>query len=85
MDEESYAQDGGNDTPQYEKLLQLEDLESLLEELEEGGWETDFDKAALPGEMLGRINAAQISTLMELKGKIARLHATLDSEDQDSN
>jgi hypothetical protein len=66
--------------PDYEKLLQLEDYESLLEELEEGGWESDLLSAGLPGEMLGRINAAQISSTGELRDKIARLHASIDDD-----
>ena len=66
--------------PDYEKLLQLEDYESLLEELEEGGWESDFQSAGLPGEMLGRISAAQIRTTGELRDKIARLHASMDDD-----
>jgi hypothetical protein len=66
--------------PDYEKLLQLEDYESLLEELEEGGWESDLQSAGLPGEMLGRINAARISSTGELRDKIARLHASIDDD-----
>ncbi len=77
--------DGDNEltgVPDYEKLMQLEDYESLLEELEEGGWESDLKSVGLPGEMLGRINAAQISDTQELRDKIARLHASMDSEEE---
>lgn len=68
--------------PDYEGLLQLEDYESLLEELEEGGWESDLKSAGLPGEMQGRIDAAQINHASELREKIRRLHARLDEEEE---
>lgn len=79
MDEEMRA---GDAVPDYENLLELEDLESLLEELEEGGWENDFKGVGLPGEMMGRINAAQIDSTGQLRDKIARLHDALDREEE---
>ena len=81
MDRDDNFGGAGDEAPEYERLLWLDDLESLLEELEEGGWDTDLHNTPLPGEMRGRINAARIGSLDELKRKIARLHASLDGED----
>ncbi len=81
MDTLGHSRDNEQLTPHYELLVELEDLESLLEELEEGGWDVDLKSADLPGEIQDRIDEAKITNLTELRDKIARLHASLDSSE----
>jgi hypothetical protein len=66
---------------EYDALLTLEDLESLLEELEEAGVEGEIGSARLEGDLRQRVNAAGISNTETLRARIARMHARLDEED----
>ncbi|HEX9990237.1 MAG TPA: hypothetical protein VGE45_17395 [Chloroflexia bacterium] len=78
MDSDTQAQDDGDGT--YRKLVLLDDLESLLEELEELGITEDGAKAALPGDLRERMGELEVSSITEIRGRIATLHRELDQE-----
>ena len=63
----------------YQALLELESLESLLEELEEEGIQ-DLNPGKLPAHLAARMEVANVASLADLRAKIAQLHLTLDSE-----
>lgn len=71
---------GGIDGNEYDSLLALEELESLLEELEEAGIEGDLAAARLPADTDRRVREAGVDTTDALRTKIARMHAQLDQE-----
>jgi hypothetical protein len=54
----------------------LEDLESLLEDLEDYG-----DSAQLPLDLRSRMDDLDVSNAAELRKRILELHAQLDAED----
>jgi hypothetical protein len=62
-------------------MLELEDLEALLEELEEGGWDADLNSDLLPEDLKVRIQEAGVRDVVELKRQIARLHVALDDRE----
>ena len=66
---------------EYGELLFLEELESLLEDLEEAGITDILDAADLPAELLQRVQAAGVATLDELKARILELHDLLDERE----
>lgn len=67
----------------YLQLLDLEELESIQEELEEIGIETEPDWSRMPlalREHLARLGIANISDLIN---RIAYLHSELDEAERD--
>jgi hypothetical protein len=72
---------GAEDAPEYDGMLELEDLEGLLEELEEGGWDADLTSEQMPRDLKERVQEAGVRDIVELKQKIARLHVAMDNED----
>ena len=81
MDAQDRAGNEAESSPDYENLLELENLESLLEELEEGGWDADIKSAQLPGDLQRRVDEAQVRDVTDLRHKIAHLHTTLDKDE----
>ncbi len=70
------AKDRREEGAEYEAVLILEDLESLLEDLEDSG-----DSAQLPVDLRTRMDDLGISSATELRKRILELHAQLDAED----
>ncbi|HKP53510.1 MAG TPA: hypothetical protein VJ183_12775 [Chloroflexia bacterium] len=64
------------ESAEYEAVLMLEELESLLEDLEEYG-----DTERLPSDLQSRMETLGISNAAELRKRILELHAQLDEED----
>lgn len=62
----------------YKRMLLLDDLESLLEELEDEGITSE---SALPPGMRERMVELDVFSLMALRGKIAELHSEMDKEE----
>jgi hypothetical protein len=79
MDRNTEAQSDGDAT--YRKLVLLDDLESLLEEVEEHGIEEDDTTAAFPNDLYQRMEDLEVSSITEIRGRIAELHRELDQED----
>jgi hypothetical protein len=79
MDSGTEAQSDGDAT--YRKLVLLDDLESLLEELEEEGIAEDGASAGLPNDLRKRMEELGVSSLAHLHARIAELHRELDQEE----
>lgn|GEM_PF-1953533 len=63
--------------PTYETMLTLEHLESLLEELEEEGFD-GREGAALPHHLREQMDELGVANTEEIERRIAQLHAELD-------
>lgn len=68
-----------HDSAEYSDLLLLDNLESLLEDLEDAGALDDLDLSHMPTELADRVRDADVTSLDELRSMIAKLHAGLDS------
>lgn len=79
MDSDTGAQSRGDAT--YHKLMLLDDLESVLEELEEHGIAEDGATAVLPSDLYERMEELEVSSVTEIRERIAELHRELDQED----
>jgi hypothetical protein len=81
--------DMGNGTDQspeedeYDRLALLEDLESLLEEIEEQGVVEVDQPGPIPADVLARMNTAGVRDVQQLRDRIRGLHAELDDDDRD--
>lgn len=65
-----------NKNPLYMRMLELDDLEGLLEELQ------DLPAGApVPTGLVQRIAQAGVANQQELRARIAKLHEALDSEE----
>jgi hypothetical protein len=64
----------------YQQLLELEELESLQEEIEETGIDPETDWSALPGELRERLSSLGVSSMSHLVTRIAYMHAELDEK-----
>ena len=65
-----------DDQTLYSEMLRLEELESLLEEIEEIGAD---DTADLPAEMRVRLASFRLTDTRELRRRVEFLHASLDA------
>jgi hypothetical protein len=70
--------DDSVDATRYDVLLDLEDMESLLEQLEEAGVVEEFDPSMLPPDIAVLAREAGVSTLSELRELIEARHRNLD-------
>jgi len=81
--------DMGNGTDQspeedeYDRLALLEDLESLLEEIEEQGVVEVDQPGPIPADVLARMNTAGVRDVQQLRDRIRGLHAEFDDDDRD--
>jgi len=73
--------DQQNRDGEYASLVTLEELESLLEELDEAGVEGEIGSTRIAEDLHERANAAGITSTDALRARIARMHAHLDEED----
>ena len=64
----------------YRQLLELEELESLQEEIEETGIDPEADCGALSGELRERLSSLGVSSMNDLVTRIAYMHAELDEK-----
>jgi hypothetical protein len=69
---------GGEDG--YRQLLELEELESLQEEIEETGLDPESQWHALPPELGERLASLGVSSMSELVARISFMHAELDEQ-----
>lgn len=78
---DGFGADEAPDDREYEALVELEELESLLEELEEqvvSGFEAD---PQIPEELRARMEALEVRNIEQLRERIMHLHAELDRND----
>ncbi|HET6260657.1 MAG TPA: hypothetical protein VFG99_00265 [Chloroflexia bacterium] len=64
----------------YRQLLELEELESLLEEVEEAGLDAEADWGALPEELREQLASLGVGNMSELVARISFMHAELDEQ-----
>ena len=77
MGDELSAGSGSADTADlYNEMLRLEEMESLLEEIEE--LEESHDNA-LPAELRSRLTALGLADQHDLRRRVEQLHASLDT------
>ncbi|HUP27510.1 MAG TPA: hypothetical protein VM409_03670 [Chloroflexia bacterium] len=76
MADETFAQVGDTGDTSYEALLDLEEMESLLEEIEE----QEESGGTLAANLSARLQDLGISGVEELKARILFAHAQLDEE-----
>ncbi|HYP40192.1 MAG TPA: hypothetical protein VEX13_07505 [Chloroflexia bacterium] len=79
MDSDIEVQNDGDAT--YRKLVLLDDLESLLEELEEQGIAEGGAMSGVPNDLRERMEELRVPSLTELRTRISELHHELDRED----
>ena len=72
---------GAEDDSEYANLLELDDLETLLEELEESGVRDDLSFDQLPDETAAQARSLGVQSLGQLRERIVTLHARLDREE----
>lgn len=71
MDEE-YRDDS------YLQLLDLEELESLQEELEESGLDLDTQRDQMPQSIRERLSSLHITSMSDLINRVAQMHSEMD-------
>ncbi|HET6314078.1 MAG TPA: hypothetical protein VFH60_09600 [Chloroflexia bacterium] len=64
----------------YRQLVELEELESLLEEVEEAGLDSGADWGALPEELREQLASLGVGNMSELVARISFMHAELDEQ-----
>lgn len=64
----------------YRQLLELEELESLQEEIEETGLDPETQWADLPADLRERLASFGINNAGELVTRIAYMHGELDEQ-----
>ncbi len=64
----------------YRQLLELEELESLQEEIEETGLDPETEWADLPADLLERLASFGINNSSDLVTRIAYMHGELDEQ-----
>lgn len=70
--------DDPDDLGGYDVLLDLEDLETLLEQLEEAGVVDEFDASMLPPDVAALAREAGVNRLADLRALIEASHRDLD-------
>jgi hypothetical protein len=65
----------------YDVLLDLEDLETLLEQLEEAGVVDEFDASMLPPDVAELAREAGVNRLADLRALIEASHRDLDQDE----
>lgn len=64
----------------YKQLLELEELESLQEEIEETGADPHTHWSELPEELRARLASLGVGNMNDLVTRIAYMHAELDEQ-----
>jgi hypothetical protein len=67
----------------YQDLVALEDLESLLEELEELSLTRLAPGEHIPAELRERMQALGVKDVQQIRDRIMHLHARLDDNDDE--
>lgn len=67
----------------YDNLLEVEELETLMEDLQEASAQGQAGTLDMDGDLQERMREAGVSNLEELQARIASLHSKLDSAEGD--
>jgi hypothetical protein len=71
------------ESQRYEDLLVLEDLESLLEELEEQSLTGSEPREHIPQDIRERMETLGVRDIQQIRGRILHLHAALDDNEDE--
>ena len=63
----------------YDNLLEVETLETLLEDMEEAGSSGQGDALGTDGDLQERMRQAGVTNIEELRARIGSLHSKLDT------
>ena len=77
------TQEDREEQQEYQDLLALEDLESLLEELEEQSLTGVVPGEHIPAELQERMRALGVKDVQQIRDRIMHLHAALDDNDDE--
>lgn len=67
----------------YDNLLEVEKLETLMEDLEEAESQGKSGNLDMDGDLQERMRDAGVSNIEELRARIASLHSKLDTAEGD--
>jgi hypothetical protein len=67
----------------YDRLLEVEKLETLLEDVEDSGSGGEVGTLDMDGDLRARMVAAGVNNTEELRARIASLHSKLDVLDSE--
>jgi hypothetical protein len=81
MDQDSNV--GGFDSQEYETLALLDELESLLEDLEEQGITGLEGASNIPKDLRERMAELDVHDVQQVRDMLMRLHAQVDEEERD--
>ena len=74
-----------DDPALYGRLLELEELESLLEDIEEGVVDEHAEQAnTMPASLRAQLDERGLDSVDALRARIAELHTSIDSDVQQS-
>ncbi len=65
----------------YENLLEVEKLETLMEDLQEADSQGQAGTLDMDGDLQERMREAGVSNVDELRARIASLHSKLDASE----
>ena len=77
------ASDQPGDDAEYKELALLDDLETLLEDMEEAGITGEGDDSQLPDDLKSRMEEFNVKSVQQLRAKLMRLHAQVNEDDRD--
>jgi hypothetical protein len=63
----------------YDNLLEVEKLETLLEDMEDAGFRGQADALDMDGDLQERMRQAGVTNIEELRARIGSLHSKLDT------
>ncbi len=75
IDERDGGGGSSDEVDMYNEMLRLEEMESLLEEIED----SEADAAGLPPELQRRLDALNIADTHELRRSVEVMHTSLDT------
>jgi hypothetical protein len=66
----------------YDNLLEVEKLETLLEDMEDAGSRGQADALDTDGDLQERMRQAGVTNIEELRARIGSLHSKLDTAEE---
>jgi hypothetical protein len=83
MENREIERTGGDpQSREYQTLILLDDLESLLEEMEEQGITGEGEHARLSGDIAQRMAALGVHDVQQVRDRLRILHAQVDDDDR---
>lgn len=83
MPDDAEQGEGDVDGEEYARLAELEDLESLLEDVEDRGVVSLDQPTPVPADLRERMQTHGVRDVQQLRDRIMRLHAEIDEDEDD--